>query len=55
MTRLLGAEHEQTLAAASNLAHSPSLFGQKVETEQLLRDTVAAPLCAPGPDHVFTQ
>ena len=40
-TRLLGAEHKQTLVAACNLGFSLSECGQKTEAEQLLRGTLA--------------
>ena len=61
-TRLLGAEHEEALVTAKNLANSLAGSGQKTEAEQLLRDTLVLPRdtlalsrCALGPNHKHTQ
>ena len=54
-TRLLGAEHEQTLTSATNLAGSLGDCGQKTEAEQLLRETLALSPRALGPAHEHTQ
>ena len=54
-TRLLGAEHEETLRLATNLAFSLSQCGQKTEGEQLLHDTLALSRCAIDPAHNHTQ
>ena len=54
-TRLLGAEHEETLTSTANLALSLSDSGQKTEAEQLLRETLALSRHAPGPTRKQTQ
>ena len=38
-TRMLGAEHEETLFSEGNLGLSLSRYGRQTEAEQLLRDT----------------
>ena len=53
-TRLLGAEHEETLASTRTLAISLSLCGRKAEAEQLLRDTLVLARRVLGPTHQFT-
>ena len=54
-TRLLGAEHGQTLSSANKLVVSLSNCGQKVEAEQLLRETLALARRALGPTHEVAQ
>ena len=54
-TSLLGAEHEDTLTSASNLAASLSQCGLKTEADQLLRDTLARTRRALGPAHEVSQ
>ena len=54
-TRLLGAEHKETLFSATNLADSLRQCGQKTEAEQLLRETLALSPRALGPAHEHTQ
>ena len=54
-TGLLGAEHETTLIAATNLAHSLSQCSQGREDRQLLRATLAVSRRALGPAHDQTQ
>ena len=54
-TRLFGAEHEETLDSATNLAFSLSHCGLKTEAEPFLRDTVALSRRALGPNHGLTQ
>ena len=53
-TRLLSAEHEEALISAINLAISLLECGQKMEGEQLFRDTLALARGAPGPTHELT-
>ena len=54
-TRLLGAEHEETLNSAINLALSLWRCGQKMESEQLRREMLALSRRALGPAHECTQ
>ena len=54
-TRLLGAEHEQSLGLANTLALSLWRCGLKTEAEQLLCETLALSRRAFGPNHKFTQ
>ena len=50
-TRLLGADHEHTLATATNLASSLCQYGQKTKAVQILRETLALSQRALGPNH----
>ena len=54
-TRLLGAEHEETVISATNLAVSLSRCGQNTVCEQLLRDTLVLSRRALGPTHERAQ
>ena len=54
-TRLLGAEHEQTLTSAHNLAVSLTHCGQRTEVEQLMRNTLVLCRRAFSPAHEMTQ
>ena len=54
-TRLLGAEHEETLISASNLASSLLWCDPKTETAQLFRDTLPLSRGALGLTHELTQ
>ena len=54
-TRLLGAEHEETLISASNLTLSLLRCGLKTEAKQLFRKTLALSRRALGPTHMGTQ
>ena len=50
-TRLLGAEHEETLISASNLADSLSRCGQNAEGTQRYCEALALSRRALGPAH----
>ena len=54
-TRMLGAEHENTLISAKNLAVWLLDCGQKTEGEQFLRDTPALFRRTLGSNHEQTQ
>ena len=54
-TRLLGAEHENTLISMANLACTLFLCGQNAEGKQILLETMALSRRAIGPAHEQTQ
>ena len=53
-TRLLGAEHQETLISAKNLARLVWRCSLKNEAEQFLRDTRALARRTPGTNHEHT-
>ena len=55
LSRLLGAEHEETLISASNLAVSLSNSGHEMECEKALRETLALSRRVHSPTHEIAQ
>ena len=54
-TRVLGAEHEETLRSAVNLVVSLWQRGLRTEAEQIYREALAVAQRTLGPAHEYTQ